>query len=617
MRDYRILGLPLLPALALYVYFAVTLWFTQDDAYITYRYVANWLTGDGLVYNPGERIEGFTNFGWVVFLALVGKLGLPYILVSKFVGLFCGAGVIVVTFLMALQVMGRDRIVLAWLATYLVAANVSLAYWSQAGLETGAFALAVSLSLYWYLRGSWLLMWGILLAVWLRPEGALLAGLLVLLEWITTRRWPRFSLLTAIGALVLSLPMVGFKLSYFHSLLPNPFFAKTAANAAQIRNGLEYSSEFFRQYGFFGLGAAVALVFWKKLNDGQRSILCFFLGYALYVTIIGGDVLKVHRFYLPVVGAAAITTSVALHLLTQQFGPQTKRVVVRGIGAILVVLTIYLPWSTVAAFNRTEKALTARMGRLAEAMQNADSSNFTVAAPTIGIFGYQLHGHTVIDMLGLCDSTIARHPEPPIEGMETTWKEGNYKSVYLLERAPEYIVFSTDIKPSAPAEKALMLYDAFLTSYRAVGWFMQDSRFNQRGAPVMAFKRVRAPSKPLARQYPLAWVEQYKRGCELTGGQPGQAIESFQSAQRLLGIQRPYPELLYMMGSNYDLLGHPVMGPTCYQQAIAADSSAATAHASLYVTKLASRDPTAATHRRWLEKLMPWDLPVLDSLAMR
>src|SRR5688500_13130256 len=33
-----------------------------DDAYISYRYAHNLLAGLGLVFNAGERVEGYTNF---------------------------------------------------------------------------------------------------------------------------------------------------------------------------------------------------------------------------------------------------------------------------------------------------------------------------------------------------------------------------------------------------------------------------------------------------------------------------------------------------------------------------------------------------------------------------
>ena len=68
MKNIAKTALLVLPALAIYSYLATTLNVVQDDAYISYRYVANFLNGDGLVFNIGERIEGFTNFAWVIYM---------------------------------------------------------------------------------------------------------------------------------------------------------------------------------------------------------------------------------------------------------------------------------------------------------------------------------------------------------------------------------------------------------------------------------------------------------------------------------------------------------------------------------------------------------------------
>ena len=43
--------------------------FATDDAFISFRYSARLLAGEGLTWNPGERVEGYTDFLWVVLLA--------------------------------------------------------------------------------------------------------------------------------------------------------------------------------------------------------------------------------------------------------------------------------------------------------------------------------------------------------------------------------------------------------------------------------------------------------------------------------------------------------------------------------------------------------------------
>jgi len=156
---------PLAPALAVYGFLADRFDYLQDDAYISYRFVANFLNGHGLVYNIGERVEGFTNFGWVIYLALWGNLGDLYMTASRVTGLLFGAGIIVVTYLIARLLIGERSHWFAFLPLALIASNQSLACWSPAGLETAAFGFMTIWSLYLYLKRSPLLIWSVLLAV--------------------------------------------------------------------------------------------------------------------------------------------------------------------------------------------------------------------------------------------------------------------------------------------------------------------------------------------------------------------------------------------------------------------------------------------------------------------
>ena len=43
--------------------------FSEDDPGISLRYAADLAEGQGLVYNSGERVEGYSNFGHVILLA--------------------------------------------------------------------------------------------------------------------------------------------------------------------------------------------------------------------------------------------------------------------------------------------------------------------------------------------------------------------------------------------------------------------------------------------------------------------------------------------------------------------------------------------------------------------
>ena len=82
-----------LPWLALLAWLTSVAWFLTDDAFISFRYVRNLLEGHGLVFNPGEYVEGYTNFLWILELAaLWGLFGLrpeqaaPWLSVAYTVG---------------------------------------------------------------------------------------------------------------------------------------------------------------------------------------------------------------------------------------------------------------------------------------------------------------------------------------------------------------------------------------------------------------------------------------------------------------------------------------------------------------------------------------------------
>ena len=45
-----------------------------DDAMVSMRYAENFINGNGLVMNPGERVEGYTNPLWVLYMAMVQLL---------------------------------------------------------------------------------------------------------------------------------------------------------------------------------------------------------------------------------------------------------------------------------------------------------------------------------------------------------------------------------------------------------------------------------------------------------------------------------------------------------------------------------------------------------------
>ena len=607
---------PIIPAVGLYAYIADYLKFIQDDAYITFRYVANYLNGDGLVFNIGERIEGFTNFGWTIYLLLWGSLGFDYIAIAAYSGLIFGGLSLFLIFIIARDLFGPDDRWFSLLALFLVAVNFSFAYWSPAGLETAAFTFLTLLSVRLYLKRNWLLAATLALAVWVRPEGALLAIIFVFIEALLEKRLPKFAITAGAIAFVISIPFLIFKVTYYGSILPNPFYAKTSFDFEQLTSGLEYAGRYFLDYGFVGIGFLITALNLKRLSYSVKVLWLFSFAYLLYIVLVGGDVLKVHRFFLPIFGITAMLVAVSVRLILEPFRAKSRYLLLVVAAIPLLWLTYRLPLDFVTYYNDTEKTFVSKMDFISNAMKDSDSTNFSVAIATIGKLGYELVGHEVIDIIGLTDSTIARHSNTNIEGLKTTWKERKYNIPYILAKAPDYIVFSTGIKPSAPAEKALFLYPAFFRSYIPIPWSDKEDPSQLMGIPTIAFKKVRPIVQEFEIVYDLRYVEYFKLGMEKYFDYDyAKALKYFDSA--LAVSQEPHnPFLMYEIGFCLGKLNQIDASQRVFDEIVKNDSFYVFAHRDLYVFSFHKNDSAkGAIHRRWLERLVPWYWPEIKAVV--
>src|ERR687883_553373 len=70
--------------------------FVTDDAFISFVYSRNLAQHGQLVFNLGERVEGYTNFLWTVLLALGLKLGVAPDVAARVLGTGFGIATLVV-----------------------------------------------------------------------------------------------------------------------------------------------------------------------------------------------------------------------------------------------------------------------------------------------------------------------------------------------------------------------------------------------------------------------------------------------------------------------------------------------------------------------------------------
>ena len=76
-------ALPIVLASALLIVHSLLFNFVTDDAFISFVYSRNFARTGQLVFNVGERVEGYTNFLWTVILGILYKLRLAPEVMSR------------------------------------------------------------------------------------------------------------------------------------------------------------------------------------------------------------------------------------------------------------------------------------------------------------------------------------------------------------------------------------------------------------------------------------------------------------------------------------------------------------------------------------------------------
>jgi arabinofuranosyltransferase len=283
-----------------------------DDAYIAYRYARNLVDGLGLVYNPGEAVEGITNLLWTLLVAAGLALGGQAKAVGYALGVASGAGVLALAHALAAPALPRAQRWAAGLAPWLVLSSLPFVFWTSSGMETPLFAFFVSGALAAEARARrGLATAAAVLATATRPEGVLVAA--AVYGWRVCWRWRAEGLRVLRGPAVyalLLLALTGFRLAYYGALVPNTFQAKVGG-VPPLR-GLHYTLGFLAGGACLmlvpaGYAAARQLRWWPALG--------FALLLTVYVVCVGGDVFPFARFFvplLPALAAAAVAGAVLL-----------------------------------------------------------------------------------------------------------------------------------------------------------------------------------------------------------------------------------------------------------------------------------------------------------------
>ncbi len=297
-----------------------------DDAMISMRYAWNFAHGQGLVWNTGQRVEGYSNLLMTLIMSLAASLlnkkfavlaiqllGIPTILTTAYVVKKIAAEI---------QEGGPSGVLLGPLAFACVLAYYPLNLWTLMGMETGLVTMFVFTGVWCALRwlkthNSWYLT-GLALTAGLanlaRNDSVMLTGITfayVALETLRRqdekRRLPNI-LYAAVLFVLFPIGQTIFRYLYYGELLPNTYVLKLTNFPLYIRliGGTRFVLEFLGQtWPLIALAALCLLLEFRTIRAFLFAFLLAALAYQIYV---GGEPWNTWRMLSPAMPALFIVS---------------------------------------------------------------------------------------------------------------------------------------------------------------------------------------------------------------------------------------------------------------------------------------------------------------------
>ena len=397
-----------------------------DDAYISYRYAENLASGQGLTFNPPERVEGYTNFLWVLALATGAKVGIPPEHLAPALGVASYLLSICLAWHFVWFITPEQKPAARAIATGLLLALIiapGFAATSGNGMESHFFSLlALALGILGCygdlgrMQASWFSVLALALVL-TRPDGAIFVavGFLALGLRLYVADAPRalkrqYFLLTVLPTATGLLAYAAWKAHYFGSVLPNSYYAK-GGGAPHYDAGIAYLRTFLGSYPHVLLALPLVLLSLRRPSPSNHRSFAWYallgaVGYAMLLARVGGDFMEYRlalHFY-PLLLVAALPG----FLWVLQALP---RVASAWLGLLLVASMMPTGHEMKFYMQTLEEMdgyvdLGARVGQSLAALPD----DTKVATTLIGTLGYYSDLH-IVDQWGLIDPTTARDGE--------------------------------------------------------------------------------------------------------------------------------------------------------------------------------------------------------------
>jgi len=461
--------------------------FLTDDAFISFRYANNLVRHGELTFNPGERVEGYTNVLWTIGLALVLRLGGDPAEWSKSLGIAFSEGTLVVLFLFSTRARTPPARRPEWgvLAPLLLALASPFAAWSEGGLETALFTFLVTAAALRHVveldgpRRPWSAVL-LALATLARPEGALLFAVIAVHRIVHATASGRRSAMRSFAGWAslfagLIVPYWAWRWAYYGYPLPNTYYAKTGPPL--WGPGWRYVGAFIADTHVW-VALPLLAIPWPERPDATKlkSLLVVVMApWTVYVAAVGGDFMGSYRFLVPVLPLLALMAQEGLaHLSPAEWIRAHRRrpALAAAVLALLVVADAVHNWRmTGRALEVDSRQGVDSIGWLKQFVTQTSAigryvaleypEGTTLATTAAGVIPYYSRMPTM-DMLGLNDVSVA-HQVPA-----TGDRPGHRKVApedYVLARHPHLLIAHPWITAEPP-----VLADADLRYWRDHGY---------------------------------------------------------------------------------------------------------------------------------------------------
>ena len=462
--------------------------FVPDDSYISYRYAANLAAGAGLRFNPGDApVEGYSNFLWIVLLALPARAGIDPVAAGPLLGGLFG-GLTIVALWVLLRRLGRTGPDL-FVPVGLLAVAAPLLLYAVSGMETPLFAflllgLMLAAERMWArpsaANGAVLGVVGVLLAL-ARPEGIIALPVVLVCLAFFARRAGRSAMwrTAAVAALLFVVALIVYhvwRVAYFGAFWPTPFLSKGASGGALLDSAITNLRQFLvRQthyymplayyYAAIAIPAAVAAAMaWRRGEHRPiewTALILALIFAVIYLNFV--DWMPGMRYYAPLVGLLLIPFSLLGRQLFGADAPAQGGSAYLLLGAVLALFSLSSLAGLRLDSGRLQTSTAASMVELGRWLRGAMPGDAVLAMSDVGATPYYSGLRTIdINPESLTDRTIA---------------EQGWSADYFFTVGPDVVVltaFSLTRPDFYSVHEELYAMPRFQAAYERIGVVRND-----------------------------------------------------------------------------------------------------------------------------------------------